>query len=64
MRWPAQIVPAMGAAIALLRRINHAAARVEDTAEITFSFTSFGDEHPERRRGDAPRGPGRSWTRR
>jgi nitric oxide reductase NorD protein len=35
VRWPAQIAPAMGAAIALLRQVQQDAARVEDTAEIT-----------------------------
>ena len=35
VRWPAQVAPAMGAAIALLRQVQQAGACVEDTAEIT-----------------------------
>jgi nitric oxide reductase NorD protein len=35
VRWPAQIAPAMGAAIALLRQVQQLGAQVEDTAEVT-----------------------------
>ncbi len=38
VRWPAQVAPAMGAAIALLRQVQKPGALVEDTAETTLTL--------------------------